>query len=199
MTATGERSDADLLASASTDPSAFRDLYDRHAETVHSFALARVHAGDAALEVTAETFARAWFASGRFRDRRSGTALPWLFGIAANVIRESARRHRLATDATDRLGIVLGVDRKQISPEQSWVDGLDLDLDQALASLPDNQRVAVLGRVVDDTSYEELAHSLDCTPQTARSRVSRGLSHLRRLLQEEPDEQQRPSKPRRAR
>jgi hypothetical protein len=43
---------------------------------------------------------------GRFRDERAGSALPWLFGIAANVLRESVRHDRVETGARERLGLL---------------------------------------------------------------------------------------------
>lgn len=180
---TSGTSDAHLLAAASRDPRAFHELYERHATAVHAFAVRRVRDQDAALEVTAETFARAWYGRRKFRDKRGGTALPWLYGIAANVIRESARRHQMSTKATDRLGISLGIDREPIAPDPSWLHGLDADLEAALADLSPEQREAVLARVVDDAPYNQLALALNCSPETARSWVSRGLSNLRRTLQ----------------
>lgn len=59
----------------------------------------------AAGDLTAETFARAWLSRRRFRDERGGTALPWLLGIAGNVLRQSARQERVATAARERLGL----------------------------------------------------------------------------------------------
>lgn len=186
---TGERTDAELLDAAGHDPAAFRELYDRHAVAVHAFALRRVGSPEAALEITAETFARAWYSRRKFRDQRDGTVLPWLYGVAANVIRESARRRRMASRAIDRLGVTIGLDRVQTVPDPSWVDGLDADLQAALAALSPDERAAVVGRVMEDISYDQLAVALECSPETARARVSRGLSNLRRVLQEERDEQ----------
>lgn len=187
MSQPDDRSDASLLRAAGRDPHAFRLLYDRHATAIHVFALRRVgNNTDAALEITAETFARAWYRRKQFRNRRGGTALPWLYGIAANVVRESVRRRRTAIDATERLGIRLGVDRTPTAAEPSWIVGLDEDLEAALEALPDTQRRAVVGRIVHDRTYDELATTLDCTPGAARVRVARGLDRLRRNLKDDP-------------
>lgn len=179
--------DAALLAAASRDPGAFRQLYDRHGDAVHAFALRRVADADAALEVTAETFARAWYARRRFRGHRSGSALPWLYGIAANVLRESARRRRMANEATVRLGVVLGVDRPDPLPDGSWGIGLDEEIERALMALPAPQREAVSLRHLDDRSYEAIASIAGCSEGAARIRVSRGLAGIRRRLEESSD------------
>ena len=54
----------------------------------------------------------------------------------------------------------------------------------ALDDLPEDQRIAVRGRVLDEAEYEELATALRCSPSVVRKRVSRGLRTLRERLQE---------------
>src|SRR6185312_8493515 len=89
------KSDADLIRAARTDAGAFRELYDRYAEQVHGYHLRRTRDSHAAHDLTAETFAQAWLARRRFRDHAGGSAGPWLFGIARNVLLLSVRRRRL--------------------------------------------------------------------------------------------------------
>lgn len=169
--------DADLIRSASVAAGPFRELYERYAERIHVFHLRRTGDADAAHDLTAETFARAWVARARFRDDAGGSAGPWLFGIARNVLLESVRRGRLETAACRRLGIFDRLEREPAStePEEAWLDGLD----EALAALPDGQRDAVELRVVHELDYERVAAALDTTPRAARVRVSRGLASLR--------------------
>jgi DNA-directed RNA polymerase specialized sigma24 family protein len=50
--------------------------YDRYAERIHRLHLARSHDRDAALDLTAETFAEAWLALDRFRDLADGSPGP---------------------------------------------------------------------------------------------------------------------------
>src|SRR5215216_4290052 len=97
--------DAQLIDAASTDAAAFGALYRRHAGSVHAWFARR--AGWAASDLTAETFAQAWLSRRRFRDQRGGSALPWLLGIARNVLRDSARRGRIETRARAKLGLPL--------------------------------------------------------------------------------------------
>src|SRR6476469_39102 len=83
----GRMSDAELLRAGSAD--AFEEVYDRHAVQVLAWARARV--GEHAADLTAEVFARAWLNKSRFRYANETSALPWLFGIAKNVLREALR------------------------------------------------------------------------------------------------------------
>jgi hypothetical protein len=87
--------DAQLLDTA--DPDAFAVVYDRH--VVQLFSWARMRVGDHAADLTAEVFARAWLRRRSFRDRANGSAFPWLYGIAQNVLRDSLRKRRVEDSA----------------------------------------------------------------------------------------------------
>ena len=73
----------------------------------------------------------------------------------------------------------------------NFIGQFDLERVVALASqdavrlvdeLPDEQAVAVRGRVLDDRAYADLAVELDCSESVVRQRVSRGLARLRARL-----------------
>jgi RNA polymerase sigma-70 factor (ECF subfamily) len=160
-------SDAALLAAARSDPGAFRELYDRYAEPILGFHLRRCRDEDAAHELTAETFAQAWLARARFRDECGGSAGPWLYGIARNVLLVSVRRRTLEARARERLG--MQVTPTTVSPQDEW-------LDDTVDDLPEAVRL----RVVEELSYDEVAATLGTTPGAARVRVHRGLAALRK-------------------
>ena len=83
--------------------------------------------------------------------------------------------------ASERLGVLSGVDRGEPSTEPSdvWLEG---GLDDALSDLAPDVRQAIELRVVHDLSYAELAETVGTTPGAARVRVHRGLSALRNRL-----------------
>jgi RNA polymerase sigma-70 factor (ECF subfamily) len=156
---TREPTDAYLLRDAGE--TAFAELYRRHAATVQAWFRARLEW--AASDLTAETFAQAWLSRRRFRDERDGSALPWLLGIAHNVLRESARRDRIDTRARTKL-------EERLSPR--------LALAEVLARLPVHERRALELRVLDELPYPEVAERLAIRPGAARLRVSRALRRL---------------------
>jgi RNA polymerase sigma factor (sigma-70 family) len=170
---TGMKTDADLIRASKRDARPFRELYDRYAERIDSYHRRRSGSADAALDLTAETFARAWERRGAFRDEAGGSAGPWLFAIARNVLLESVRRGRIERASSERLR--LEREPSGVVPEEQWLDGLD----EALGSLPEAQRSAVELRVLGDLEYDQLADALETTPLAARVRVSRGLAALR--------------------
>jgi RNA polymerase sigma-70 factor, ECF subfamily len=139
------RSDASLLRNS--DPAAFGELYSRHVGAVYGWCRRRIEW--AASDLTAETFAQAWLVRSRFRDERDGSALPWLLGIAANLLAEAARRDRIETRARKRLGLPLDLAtddgfaeaEDRLSPREA--------LARELALLGDHERQALELRVVE--------------------------------------------------
>jgi RNA polymerase sigma-70 factor, ECF subfamily len=176
------RTDAQLLAE--DDARAFGELYRRHVRRVHVWFARRIEW--AAADLTAETFARAWMRRRGFRDQHDGWALPWLLGIAHNVLRESARRDRIESQARERLGLPLEL------AEEDGYTAVDerlsprVALAAALDELPDHERDALALRVIGELPYGEVARQLAIRPAAARLRVSRA---LRRLAQVSPKEE----------
>jgi RNA polymerase sigma-70 factor (ECF subfamily) len=172
-----EQTDAALLGL--DDPDAFAELYDRHVRAIFAWSSARV--GDYAADLTAEVFALSWQARKRFRDEHHGSALPWLYGIALNVLRSSLRKRRVEHGARERLGLPLSVahvDYEAVDDRLSFPSAVV----RAFADLPDADREVLVLRVVEERPYREIADRLHCTPVAARLRVSRSLRRLNFVL-----------------
>ena len=172
-------SDAELITRSRSSAPAFRVLCERHAGSVQRFLIGRTGDPEIARDLTAETLARAWLSRERFADKAGGSALPWLLGIARNVVADSVRKRRLESEAIQRLGLSLGSEARWAEIDERWLDGLDEELARALDELSADQRDAVWLRVVDEHGYDELASTLGCTREAARVRVFRGLERLR--------------------
>lgn len=95
-------SDADCLARSLEEPKAFEPIFDRHFSAVHRY-LHRRAGRDLADELAAETFAVAF--ERRASCRSSGSALPWLYGIATNLLRRRRRTERRRLRAYGRSGV----------------------------------------------------------------------------------------------
>ena len=178
------RSDAQLIAASLGDPDVFRDLYDRYAERLHSFFLRRTGGSDAAVDLTAETFAQAWRGRRGFRDQAGGSAGPWLFTIARRLLIRSVAQRRIELTMVERLQVELsGWERDRVDPAPSWLEGIDNDIEAALEQLPRDQRRALELRVLEELPYATIAERLGCTATAVRIRVSRGLATVRSRLE----------------
>lgn len=174
-------SDAELVLRSRHDAAAFGELYQRYAAAIFRYHLRCTRDADAAHDLTAETFAQAWLARTRFRDLAEGSAAPWLYGIARNVVLMSVRRRRTETAGLERLGLLrdpAAVTGAEHQPDDSWL----AELEQALEELPPAQRKALHLRFADDLAYEQMAQELETSPQAARVRVHRALTTLRARL-----------------
>jgi RNA polymerase sigma-70 factor (ECF subfamily) len=161
------RTDAELIGRSLGEPHAFGLVFDRHVTAVHAFVQRRV-GRDLAEEVTAETFARGFAHRGRY-DAAQEQALPWLLGIASNVMRRHWRSERRRLAAYAR---AVQHERPEAEPD---VDG---DVMRAVARLPRRQREVLLLAAWADLSYAEIAHALDLPIGTVRSRLARARSRL---------------------
>jgi RNA polymerase sigma factor (sigma-70 family) len=180
------RSDAELLGAARSDPQAFREFYDRYALWMHVWFQRHTGSESAALDLTAETFAQAWHSLRRFRDMADGSAAPWLFGIARNLLRQYYKHNRIETAARERLGLPLAFaesDDYDAVDERVAARSLAPALAAAVRLLPPDQRRALELRVVQQLDYEEVAGRLGCSQNAARLRVSRALRALTLELQ----------------
>ena len=171
-----DRSDAELVRAAGSDAAAFGALYERHALRVYAWCFRRLEW--AASDLTAETFAQAWLSRDRFRDERGGSALPWLLGIARNVLRETIRIDRVETRARERLGLPLDLAAEEGYAAVEERLSARAALATALDRLPDHEREALELRVMAELPYDQVAERLAIQPAAARLRVSRALRRL---------------------
>jgi RNA polymerase sigma-70 factor (ECF subfamily) len=179
-----ESNHAELVARmARGDDDAFAALYRIYLPLVLRWSVRAIGDRELAADLTAEVFAAALLASRRYRPE-AGPVAAWLVGIANNKLRESRRKRRVEDSARRRLGLepvaLTDTDLERVDE----LVGMNERLDALLAELPAQQREAVVARVIEERSYEEIAAELQCSPSVIRQRVSRGLRSLRSELEE---------------
>jgi RNA polymerase sigma-70 factor (ECF subfamily) len=174
-------SDRDVIAFSRERPECFEALFDRHGETIYRYLRRRVGAA-LAEELAAETFARAFRARRRF-DRRGESALPWLYGIAANLLRMHRRGEERRLRAYAR-AIERGFEPSLNADSDQRLDAAALRpaLVEALARLPHAQREVLLLHAWAELSHEEIAIALGISAGTVRSRLHRARAHVAERL-----------------
>ena len=140
--------------------------------------------GDAdAEDLAQETFIRAFRGLGGFRGDSSFKN--WLYGIAVNLARTyHGKRLRQSAVWGQRLDAVDGADDHADTGTTDIEDAAirRQALDRALATLPADQRLAVVLHDIEGLEYKEIAHVLDIPIGTVMSRIFRGRKRLRPLL-----------------
>lgn len=173
------RSDEELLRALAREPGAFSAFYRRHVDDVLGFLARRCRDPEQAADLTAEVFATVLLKARRYRPER-GTPTAWLFAIAAHKHSDAWRRAAAEDRARRRLGVrdvALGAE------DIAYIEARANDVEALMAELPDEQRSAVRGRVLEDRGYDELASAAGVSPAAIRQRVSRGLAVLRTRLE----------------
>jgi len=154
----------------------FASLYRQHAGDVFRFAY--FLSGNRALaeDIAAETFARALTAGDRIQ---TGTVKAYLLRIARNLFVDALRRDsRLANlsesedEIFDSAPNPEAVTRSRIELEVTW---------QALATLSEGERSALLMSAVTGLSHEEIAAALECSIPAVKLRIHRARLRLRQL------------------
>lgn len=175
--------DHELMAASAAHPELFAQIFDRHAPAIHGFLSRRV--GDLADDLLSETFLAAFRQRDRYRPERLDVR-PWLYGIAANLLRrhhrdEAARYRALARSAArdDR--------ESHAHHEVDAVERLDAQalrpaLAAALGELDERDRETLLLIAWAGLGYAEAAAALDIPVGTVRSRLHRARRQLRERL-----------------
>jgi len=172
-------SDADCLARSLSEPTAFEPIFDRHFGAVHRY-LHRRAGRELADELTAETFALAF--SRRGSCRASGSVLPWLYGIATNLLHRYRRAERRQLHAYSRSGVDRWVAYEDEADARVDGSSLDARLAGALAAMRPRERDALLLYALADLSYEEVALALDVPVGTVRTWLHRARATAQREL-----------------
>jgi RNA polymerase sigma factor (sigma-70 family) len=165
-------SDREVIFASWTQPERFEAVFDRHAATIYRYLRCRVGTM-LAEDLLAETFAQAFKARRRY-EYRGESALPWLYGIAANLL----RMHRRAEER--RLRAYARAAEPGSEPSTSVDSDHRLDavargpaLAEELAGLPVGQCEVLLLHAWADLSHEEIAAALGLSAGTVRSRLHR--------------------------
>lgn len=177
-----DATDADALRDSRRDPEAICVLYDRYAAPLLAALVRTTGDRELAFDVVQETFARTLEHGHRVRLAPDGSAWPWLWRVARNLVWDARRRGSVDRRARRRLEVAaVPFDAEAIDEAIARVDAeaLSVPLAAALAELPPGERAAVSGRVSNGLGYDALARSLGTTEVAARTRVSRGLRALR--------------------
>lgn len=141
------------------------------------------HTRDAelSLDLSAETFARAFAKREKFRGTSAEEAVGWLWVIAGNLKSDYNRQEATRSATLRRFGLMRppatqGELERII--EQATLDEGREELWDAFAELSDKQQEMIRMHVLEERSYREIAQLLEISEDTARQRLSEGLRRL---------------------
>jgi RNA polymerase sigma factor (sigma-70 family) len=162
------------------DADAFTTLFELHAKAIYNYCFRRTGEWSTAEDLLSLVFLEAW--RRREKELAPGKVLPWLYGIATNVIRNRRRSERRFRAALARMPVT--------RPEHDFGDEADERLDDErqmkdalarLARLPRREQDVFVLCAWSGVSYEDAALALGIPVGTVRSRLSRARQHLGEL------------------
>ncbi len=168
------------------DRSAFDLLVVKYQSRVASIISRYVYDSQEVMDLTQETFVKAFRAVDRFRG--DSAFYTWLYRIAVNTAKNfleaRGRRPQGSADVMDAENFDDGGRLRDVaSPERLLQrEQLQKALSEAIARLPEELRSAFLLREYDGLSYEDIARILECPIGTVRSRIFRARDSVDRYL-----------------
>jgi RNA polymerase sigma-70 factor, ECF subfamily len=173
-------SDAEVIGRSLSEPEAFGLIYDRHAATLLRF-LGRRVGGKVAEGLVGELF-RIAFERRRTFDASRATALPWLYGIGANLLLKHRRGEARRLRASARIGAGRSATDGRATAAALDARVLYARVADVIGALPDGEREALLLFAWEELSYQDVAEALELPIGTVRSRLNRARARLRELL-----------------
>jgi RNA polymerase sigma factor (sigma-70 family) len=174
-------SDAEVIGRSLGEPEAFGLIYDRHAATLLRF-LGRRAGANVAEGLLGELF-RIAFERRKMFDASRANALPWLYGIGSNLLLKHRRGEARRLRASARMAAEGVTAHRRASAAALDARLLFPRVADAIASLPDPEREALLLFAWEELPYESVAEALDLPIGTVRSRLNRARARLRELLE----------------
>ena len=167
------------MHSAQRQDERFDALYRAHFDAISRYCLRRLPVEDAR-DATTDVFETAWRKFDRVTDHDE--LLPWLYGVAHNVIRNrlrSTRRHlrlisRLASQPTS-----YGTD----PADQVLLSEPGRSVQQAMDRLPESDQEILRLRAYEELTIHQASLVLECSADAAKKRSSRALQRLRAAVE----------------
>jgi RNA polymerase sigma-70 factor (ECF subfamily) len=178
--------DEELVArSNGGDPDSFDELIRRWERPIYALAYRQIGREEDARDVCQETFLRAYRALKGFRGQAKFSS--WLYRITINLCRDWMRRERrnpVMPAAEDIDMMDLAAAREPFEPIEDRIARHDLSraVERAMASLPEEQRAAIVLKEYHGLTFQEIADLVGCPLSTVKTRLYQGLTVLRREL-----------------
>jgi RNA polymerase sigma-70 factor (ECF subfamily) len=169
---------SDLVRQAQAgDDEAFGALYKAHVGRVHALCLRLAGDVHAATDLTQDVFVRAWEALPSFRGESALGS--WLHRLAVNVFLGERRM----TGRRERRVMATGDPGALERPEEPPPPGTRLDLEQAIAALPERARLVFVLHDVEGYQHGEIAQMAGIAEGTSKAQLFRARRLLREALE----------------
>ena len=184
-----ERLEAVITAVRAGAKGAWEDFLAVYGQRLYGYFFRATGSHHDAEDLVGELMLRLVRKMGEYDDR--GRFEPWLFRIAANLVRDRIRRIKvrptpmsLESNDDEQTGLGETISRPEKPVDAGLLAGENRDaLAEAMEQLPEKSRQMVLLRHFGNMSFKEIAEIYDCPVGTVLARVHRALKTLRTVLE----------------
>lgn len=170
---------------AEGDDRAFASLVERHQNMVVGTVAKMLGNASEAEDISQQVFLRVWKHAKRYKPSAKFTT--YLFTITRNLVfnevRRRKRRNEVSSDEREEFSRQLIPDKAEHQPDQELARReFRAMVDQAIAALPEQQRMAVVLRRYEQMPYEQIAEVLELSLPAVKSLLFRARTSLRASL-----------------
>ena len=177
----------EILLQIRKDPQAFALIYDRHYTEIFSYVFHRLGKYEAARDITAESFLKAFQKINSF-EWKGIPVSAWLFRIATNEINQYFRKEKytpayITTEIFAQFPYEEGIETEKAALEKAMKENEEfLQVQKHLLELDNKYQEVIALRFFEEKSIKEISAILNKNEGTVKSLLSRGLEKLRKLV-----------------
>ena len=155
------------------DEGAFMEIMERYQQKMFNYFLRQLHDYALSEDLTQDVFIRVYKYGQTFDHRKSFK--PWVYRIALNVLRKELKYQ--TSENRSKKAIITDL-QLHVYIDYELIDAVKNAIDQ----LPSGQREVVIMKQYQGLTFKEIAHVMDCSENTVKSRLYQAFTKLRKKL-----------------
>jgi len=166
------------------DPGYFKEVIRQHGPVVTAVCRAFGESEDDTMDLVQQVWIRAYLKRGQFRG--DGPLGAWLCRIARHLCTDVHRARQLQAGKARNFFVEGGIDEVHPPPDRPDEEMERRENEQQLwvmlDALPDKEREAIVLKILEERSPEEVAEQMNIAKASVRSNISRGLARMRGII-----------------
>ena len=173
-----QKTDAQLLQA----PNAFEYIFTRYEKLIYHICRRYFSNNEDAMDAGQEAALRLYRALDKVTPKEDGSIKSWVCAVTANACLDIVRKRRVETEElTDQTASSI-YSTTASAEEDAAARERVREVSAAIARLPNDQRIILILRDLQQLSYDELAETLQISIGTVKSRISRARTALKKML-----------------
>lgn len=164
------------------DRAAFAEIVNRYEKQIFSLAYRLTNNVEDAQDLAQEVFIKLYQVLDKFDGQRN--FFPWMYKVATNVCYTALRRKPQQNVPLEKVIEFAPLIPKSDSQPEEYTEKREMQqlVQKAIAQLPENYRLPIVLRYLEEMSYQQIADAMGLPLSTIETRLFRGRSLLKQRL-----------------